>query len=739
MAIAPPDPRVVPAAPPAAGAARSWRAAAQLREAAGEHRLVEPGGPRAVLHVAAILAAWAGLVAVGSWVSSLLVWIPVWICIAFLIVGLAGVGHDCVHATFVRSRRLNVLAGHAVMSAIAVPFGTYRQFHLLHHADTAGEHDPEGAPADFTSRLQYLAYHALLGAGFLATIWWATLASAVGRPPQWARTGHSRQMLRRAWIPALPVLATLVAASATSELFRHVWLYPWLFVLTPVLPFVLLSEHYAGRGADGILANTYTIRSNALTRFAIFNINFHTAHHLLPRVPSRHLRELDGLVGEAAAPPGHRLPRLPPQRADRTALAVAPVVNDGDGGCMHPPRRHGRSLDVRTWRPSRSPARTRVVRVRSAATRESREGEQHTAQSRTLETHRVLVRALAGRGEHAAAPAEPNGHARPLRLLHPGIAWAYLGTTVALALTFGMGLLDQAVYPIMLVGTMVSIVVGVRRNRPTTLWHWLLFIVADLLWAVAGIVRQSVHATGVLTSQRSLLPDVFADPRLPRRRRRAHRACSAPGAPGAATATPGSTGRWSRCRRLLIAWVFALRPAVADRSAWLPAQVAVATTHRCRRCSCHDRLRGRVRVRRRSPSHQMVFIGTVCLLAGDIAFAMEEVGSLSVGRVFELPFLLASALFGAAALHPSMRHLSSPISRRRGRLTNGRVAMIAAALLLPAVVAVGAPGGRARRRSGSSASTCAPSRSPRRCGCCSPCASRRTRRSGSCTRRRTTS
>jgi fatty acid desaturase len=68
-----------------------------------------------------------------------------------------------------------------------------------------------------------------------------------------------------------------------------------------VLPFVLLSEHYGGKAEDGILRNTYTIASNPVTRFAIFNNNFHTAHHLLPRVPSSSLRQLDAEVRPYAA------------------------------------------------------------------------------------------------------------------------------------------------------------------------------------------------------------------------------------------------------------------------------------------------------------------------------------------------------------------------------------------------------------------------------------------------------
>jgi fatty acid desaturase len=100
------------------------------------------------------------------------------------------------------------------------------------------------------------------------------------------------------WLPGIVLLAT---ASATSDVVRHAWLYPWLLTLVPVLPFVLLSEHYGGKAEDGILRNTYTIASNPVTRFAVFNINFHTAHHLLPKVPSASLRELDASVRPHAA------------------------------------------------------------------------------------------------------------------------------------------------------------------------------------------------------------------------------------------------------------------------------------------------------------------------------------------------------------------------------------------------------------------------------------------------------
>lgn len=267
-----------------------------LRSAAMQRGWMRPGGGRALLHVAAIVGAWGALIAIARAVDTWWIWPPVWLAVAFLIVGLAGVGHDCVHGTLVGPRWANTVVGHLVTLPVALPFATYRQFHLLHHADTVGPDDPEGPPGDFASRGQYLLYHLLLGPGFLAMIWWSTIRGAIGRPPRWARTEHSRRALRTAWLVWLPGVAVLAGASVTSDLVRHAWLYPWLVTLIPVLPFVLLSEHYGGHADDGILRNTYTIASNPVTRFAVFNINFHTAHHLLPRVPSASLRRLDAEV-----------------------------------------------------------------------------------------------------------------------------------------------------------------------------------------------------------------------------------------------------------------------------------------------------------------------------------------------------------------------------------------------------------------------------------------------------------
>ncbi len=267
-----------------------------LRQEAINGGLLRVGGVRSLVHIAGLVAAWAALIGVGYAAGTLWVWIPVWICVAFLFVGFGGVGHDSVHGTVVGSKLGNLVIGHAASAVLGLPFPVYRQYHLLHHADTLGDTDPEGPGLIFESKAQYAVFHVALGPGFLTLIWASALGGAARHPPKWARTESSRRVLRYGLFPGAIIFAAAIVASIESDTFRHVWLFPWLFLMVPVLAFALCGEHYGGRAEDGTLTNTYTAVSNPVTRFAVFNINFHTVHHLLPRVPSPSLHRMDKIA-----------------------------------------------------------------------------------------------------------------------------------------------------------------------------------------------------------------------------------------------------------------------------------------------------------------------------------------------------------------------------------------------------------------------------------------------------------
>jgi diguanylate cyclase (GGDEF)-like protein len=80
----------------------------------------------------------------------------------------------------------------------------------------------------------------------------------------------------------------------------------------------------------------------------------------------------------------------------------------------------------------------------------------------------------------------------------------------------------------------------------------------------------------------------------------------------------------------------------------------------------------------RTASFRLLVGAMLLVLGSDIAFAMVTAVGEYTGGLMDVAWLLSYVLWGAAALHPSMRSLSLPPPDRRLRLTWARVAAIAA-------------------------------------------------------------
>ncbi|NAZ85936.1 GGDEF domain-containing protein, partial [Kineococcus indalonis] len=91
----------------------------------------------------------------------------------------------------------------------------------------------------------------------------------------------------------------------------------------------------------------------------------------------------------------------------------------------------------------------------------------------------------------------------------------------------------------------------------------------------------------------------------------------------------------------------------------------------------------------RSASFRLLTAAAAAMLVADVSYQVAYAATGHDGVGSDPFFLVAYALWGTAALHPSMRRLSDPAPQRRGELGAGRLLLLAgASLLAPGTLAV---------------------------------------------------
>jgi diguanylate cyclase (GGDEF)-like protein/PAS domain S-box-containing protein len=133
----------------------------------------------------------------------------------------------------------------------------------------------------------------------------------------------------------------------------------------------------------------------------------------------------------------------------------------------------------------------------------------------------------------------------------------------------------------------------------------------------------------------------------------------------------------------LLSWVFLIAPNIhLSGLTWLAKSVSVAYP-------LGDVLLLAAAIRlavdssRRAPAFYLLVSSTVCLLATDSAYNYALlVGSYDHQLIYDAGWILYYLLWGAAALHPSMRTLEEGRADIRTRLTGTRLVLLAAACLI---------------------------------------------------------
>ena len=237
-------------------------------------------------HVALIVAGGVGVALSGPWTL-----IP-----AMLLLGLAQAAlfapiHETMHNTAFKSRRANTVVGWLSACPSLLNQHFYTAFHLAHHRHTQ---DPARDPELIVPPPSTLDAYVLR---VLALPYWRTRLTVVadcwrgdlGRYP-FIPERAGPKVIRS--VRAMSVFMVALAAGSA-------WAWgPWTPVLfwigpqmlgQPFLRLYLLTEHTLCTEDDNGLTNTRTVLTNGLMRLVMWNMSYHTEHHLYPSIPFHRL------------------------------------------------------------------------------------------------------------------------------------------------------------------------------------------------------------------------------------------------------------------------------------------------------------------------------------------------------------------------------------------------------------------------------------------------------------------
>ena len=246
----------------------------------------------------------------GSWWA-----VPLFVAQGVLLWGFAYAGqHELAHWTVFRSRRFNDIFGHLASFLRLYPNNYQRYLHFAHHRHTkvAGL-DPEllaQRPWTFGSYLNFVS-----GPAYWIAQVRGTVGHALGHAPEPFLKERERVVVIREARLYLLGYAVVVALSVYFQSWAAlICLWGPLMVATPFYRFYVAAEHHGLPNGRGVIGSTRTTRAGPLMRWLMWQMPYHTEHHLFPGVPfhklgalSRELREKPGskLAGVNDAAPGY--------------------------------------------------------------------------------------------------------------------------------------------------------------------------------------------------------------------------------------------------------------------------------------------------------------------------------------------------------------------------------------------------------------------------------------------------
>ena len=265
-----------------------------------------------------------------------------------------------------------------------------------------------------------------------------------------------------------------------------------------------------------------------------------------------------------------------------------------------------------------------------------------------------------------------------------------VGSVWLLAHAVGLlGPLSVLTYPLLSLGSVVAIIVGVRVNRPTVRRPWILLTGGMFLFFVGGVTRTAMGTLGVITSQRSIVPDLIT-------------------IPGYFLAAAGffaivharQRGRDSEIDTLLdaavsalaamaLGWLFLLNPTQLKHSP-LSVRLILATDPTL--SVLLVALAASIAFSsgsRRIVANNLLVGSMLAVLIGDVVYTFAETHAVHVpSNLVDVPYGFGFLFFVLTMLHPSMREVTAPVPAAESTPTIGRLVVVAVALAVPGLITV---------------------------------------------------
>lgn len=221
-------------------------------------------------------------------VQSALVEIFCIVLMGFVVNGLPILMHESCHSLLYKNTLLNRWVGFVCGLPGFVAVSAYRSIHLLHHATTRTEKDPDDIEVNRPKSLPLvIIYYFVLLLGIYVYIF-----TVAARGFQKAHRAVRNHIIVEYAIMVGVVLLLFVIFPAGAVL--KVWLYP-LLVAAQLSNVRGLAEHGLTTSGNPF-TDSRTVLSNRFVSFMMCNLNYHLEHHLFPGVPWYNLPKVHQLL-----------------------------------------------------------------------------------------------------------------------------------------------------------------------------------------------------------------------------------------------------------------------------------------------------------------------------------------------------------------------------------------------------------------------------------------------------------